>query len=197
MSAMGWWLVAVAALLVLLVVVLWRVAARIDRLHRRVVSSRSRLAKQLVKRNAETIQIATNESLARNDARRLHSTATKALLEAEAPLAADLLGMTKKQTQHESHQLDPALRLSAESAVSRCLREVLTPQVREQLSSDPLSAAQLEELDAACNRVRLLRSLHNQDIVQVRLLRRSPLAKIFRLAGNAPFPGFVDLDDKT
>lgn len=197
MSPMGWWLVALAALLVLLIVVLWSVAARIDRLHRRVVSSRSRLAKQLVERNAETIQIAANESLAKNDAHKLRTAATKALLVAEAPLAADLLGMTDKQAQFEFRQTDHALRLSAESAVSRCLREVLTPQVREQLSNDPLSAAQLEELDAACSRVRLQRSLHNQDIVQVRLLRQTPLAKTFRLAGKAAFPGFVDLDDKT
>lgn len=44
--------------------------------------------------------------------------------------------------------------------------------------------------------VRMARSFHNSHVDQVRRLRRGALVRIFRLAGRAPVPQTIDIDDE-
>lgn len=44
--------------------------------------------------------------------------------------------------------------------------------------------------------VRMARSFHNSHVDQVRRLRRSSLVRIFHLAGRAPVPQTIDIDDE-
>lgn len=52
------------------------------------------------------------------------------------------------------------------------------------------------ELQRARFDVRMARSFHNSHVDQVRRLRRTSLVRIFRLAGRAPVPQTIDIDDE-
>jgi hypothetical protein len=53
-----------------------------------------------------------------------------------------------------------------------------------------------ERLERARLDVRMTRSFHNSHVDQIRRLRRNPLARLLHLAGNAPLPVTVDIDDE-
>lgn len=180
------------ALLVILLLILWSLAGRIDRLHRRVVATRGRLARHLVKRSGHAIQLAEAGVLPKDDTKRLREAATAALLSAEIPLAPDGLEPATDKTD----PVDVQRRLATETRLATVLSEVLTLDVRGELEEDPLLAAQLESFDDEVYRAYLALSLHNQDVAQVRDLRSNWLARIFHLAGAAPMPEEVQLDDQ-
>lgn len=52
------------------------------------------------------------------------------------------------------------------------------------------------QLERARFDVRMARSFHNSHVDQVRRLRRNSLVRIFRLAGRAPVPQTIDIDDE-
>ena len=88
-------------------------------------------------------------------------------------------------------------RLERASALSRAIRETLTPDVRARIASDPQASARLEALDATCYRIQLTRNVHNVDVAGVRALRSARMVKLLRLAGYAPIPEPIDFDDDT
>ena len=51
------------------------------------------------------------------------------------------------------------------------------------------------ELGLAVRRVQLARRFHNDIVVSTRELRRRRLVTWFRLAGHAPMPGTIELED--
>lgn len=170
---------------------LWHTAGRLDRLHRRVMAARAHMARHLIKRAGHALQLAKLPVMSERDARRLQEAATNALVAAEHPLAPDGLDRAVGPADPSTVQK----RLEAESHLSALLRMILTPSMREKIRQDPLGAAQLESFDQESYRAALARSLHNQDVTHVRHLRSRPLARFFHLAGKAPLPVWVDLDD--
>lgn len=193
MALWGWALVVVGAVLLLGLLMAWNYAARVDRLHRRLSSARLGLDRHLVRRSAEALRISESPLAQEAGGAALHEAATTALLVSQFPLAPDTLGGFARQG--SGTQDDAATRLAAESALSWNLRETLNEPLREALRNDPLTRVQLQSLDDACNRVRVARNLHNQDVLQVRALRARPLVRLGHLAGSAPMPQFVDFDD--
>lgn len=201
MSALFWLLLGAVLVLAGAVAVLLRSAKRIDRLHRRVLASRQNLEIALVKRAAEATQLAAFPALDEHARRSVASAAAVCLELAEDGLATD--GLNSNFTRASGH--DPSdeaasaaqlveERLAAESALSETLREVLTAQVRSDLNDDPLAQASLRTLADTRYKVKVLRTVHNQDVSSVRKLRQARVARSFRLAGRAPLPEKVDFD---
>jgi hypothetical protein len=87
-------------------------------------------------------------------------------------------------------------RSQVESELSATLREVLNDaeEVAE-LHDDPTGGEVLEELAAAWYRVQLARRFHNDAVTQTRAARRSVFVRVLRLAGSAPEPVTLELDD--
>lgn len=189
----GWVAILVGVLVLIIGLVAWSYAARIDRLHRRLSSARLGLDRHLVRRSAEALRISEVPAVAAAGGDALHDAATEASLASQFPLAPDTLGGFARQGSGSGE--DAAKRLAAESALSRTLRETLNPKVRQQLQGDALASVQLASLDDAGNRARVARTLHNQDVLQVQALRGKILARAAHLAGSAPMPQFVDFDD--
>lgn len=193
MPMWGWVAVLVGVVVLIIGLMAWSYAARIDRLHRRLASARLGLDRHLVRRSAEALRISEVPSVVTAGGDTLHAAATEALLASEFPLAPDTLGGFARQGSGSGE--DAAQRLAAESALSRALREVLDPQMRKDLEEDPLTRVQLASLDDVGNRARVARTLHNQDVLQVQALRAKILPRVAHLAGSAPMPQFVDFDD--
>lgn len=184
------WLLVVAVLVCLLGVWLWRLAVRIDRLHRRVISTRAALGRSLVKRASDSLQLATSGLIDHTGSDDLATAARRCLAAVEIPVVAD--GIEDASTAVDVFE---DRRYVVESDLSRALRDVLDQQTRELLSGEPLGEAMLEDLDATAYRVRVNRTLHNQNVSLVRDLRGRIPARLFHLAGHAPMPQYVDLDD--
>ena len=107
-------------------------------------------------------------------------------------------GLDRRTTaSRRGDRVEVAARLERASALSRAIRDTLTPEVRCSITSDPQAAARLEALDATCYRIQLARSAHNTDVTQVRSLRGTALVRLFHLAGHAPEPEPIDFDDDT
>lgn len=186
-----WVWAALAGLLLLIFAVwLWRLAVRIDRLHRRVISSRKNLGRALVKRGADSLKLADSGLLGQEEATGLAQAARRALSLVEFPVIAD--GIEDDTTATDVYD---DRRYVVESALSQELREVLDEDARARLRLDPLGEAILGDLEATWYRVRMTRALHNQDVSLVRDLRRRWVVRAFHLAGWAALPQYVDLDD--
>ena len=185
-----------AIVLVALIVRLWTLAVRIDRLHRRVLQSRSVLDRALVKRAATCLQIADFGILEPSAASKLSTAAKTALAPVDVPISADKL----KGQGMVAFDPDPAKtaeRLLTESKLTRAIRQNLDETAKIAFRTDKVGAPLLEEFGRACYKVQVARRLHNQDVSQVRQLRAKPSARFFHLAGLAALPDFIDLDDET
>lgn len=123
------------------------------------------------------------ESLATQLSRRVAAVqqvaASGALDDAESLLLLDAAARAG-----EEHEPGPA-----QSALSQALRAVFDSP-HECLEEDLL------DLAAACRRVELARRFHNDLVSSVRLVRGLPQVRFFRLAGRAPEPTTIDLDDQ-
>lgn len=127
-----------------------------------------------------------------------HRVATaRASLETElarrSALVAELAG---------SGELDPASSLLLLDAAHRA--RTATPDEREKCESAltrAIGATSTDvepwagELGLAVRRVQLARRFHNDIVVSTRELRRRRLVTWFRLAGHAPMPGTIELED--
>lgn len=186
------WLWASLTILLLIVigVWLWRLAVRIDRLHRRVISSRNNFGKALVKRGADSLKLADSGLLDAESSAELAYAARKALALVEFPVIAD--GIEDDTTATDIYD---DRRYVVESALSQELRQLLDEETRTQIRRDPLGEAILGDLETTWYRVRMTRALHNQNVSLVRNLRQRWVVRIFHLAGWAALPQYVDLDD--
>jgi hypothetical protein len=90
--------------------------------------------------------------------------------------------------------VEPA-RERAESGLTATLREAMGgPEAVRELLAGP-SGEVVAGLAAAWYRATLARRFHNEAVAQARRVRRLWYVRLFRLAGRAPMPRTVELDD--
>lgn len=159
--------------LAVLVVLGWYLsfsAGRLDRLHARVEGARAALDAQLVRRASVALEIATSGLL--------------------DPASAVLLAAAA----HDAREASEDSRDQAESDLTRALQAALG-DVSDELAADPLGRDLLEELAAASKRVQLARRFHNDAVAASRDVRRKRVVRWLHLAGRAPLPDTVEIDD--
>lgn len=177
-------------------------ATRLDRIHRKVVASRLALDAQLVRRAAVAIELATSGSLDPASSVLVAEAAAAVTQDADAAsselaLAVPELATGASTTVSEGlHGSVSDVRVRAESELSATLRAALGEgdEIRE-LSEDPVAEPLIQALAAAWYRAQLARRFHNMAVAQARQYRRHWYVRLLRLAGHAPMPVTVDLDD--
>ena len=195
-SLSPWLLVAIAlAVIALGVVSAFAItrARRLDRLHQRILASRDSLSRLLLRRASEVDLLTRSAGL---DASGLAEAAHAYIQDGGDQLTTDGLDR-RTSAQRQGDRVEVVTRLERASALSRAIRETLTPDVRARIASDPQASARLEALDATCYRIQLTRNVHNVDVAGVRALRSARMVKLLRLAGYAPIPEPIDFDDDT
>jgi hypothetical protein len=169
--------------LALLLVLGWYLswsAARLDRLHHRVESSRAALDAHLARRAATAIEAAavldpaSGMILAAAGAESLAAGAARAAAgERAGPVAEEV-----------------------ENDLTRALLDTLAdPAEVAGLRRAPLAADLLDALAAACTRVQLARRFHNDAVAQAQRVRRKRVVRWGHLAGRAAMPAMVEFDD--
>jgi hypothetical protein len=163
-------IVVVAAVAIMGVYVSWR-AGRLDRLHARLEAARAALDTALVRRSSVALELAASGLL---------DPATSLLLAGAAHDARSA------QTDQELPQSD----------LTRALRAVFAqPGFRASLGQTEGAEELLTELEGAAHQVFLARKFYNDAVAATRDARRRPLARLLRLAGGAPLPGFFEIED--
>ena len=142
-------------------------ATRLDQLHHRIDLGRESLNTQLALRSGVVLELV----------------GSGALDDPEAVLLSDA-----------AHHARHAPEAQAESGLSQVLRAVFASP--ESIAAVRAEAPELvDELAAACRKVELARRFHNDHVTSARALRSRRRVRWFRLAGHAPEPTTVDLDD--
>ncbi|SIA75739.1 Uncharacterised protein [Mycobacteroides abscessus subsp. abscessus] len=168
-------------------------ARRLDRLHQRILASRDSLSRLLLRRASEADLLSRSVGLENSG---LADAACAYIQDGGDQLTTDGLDR-RTAAQRQGDRVEVAARLERASALSRAIRETLTPDERARIASDPQASARLEALDATCYRIELTRNVHNVDVAGVRALRSARMVKLLRLAGHAPIPEPIDFDDDT
>ena len=198
-SLSPWLLVAIVLAVIALAVVAGFAitrARRLDRLHQRILASRDSLSRLLLRRASEAELLAHAAGLDSGGGPGLVDAARAYIRDGGDQLTTDGLDR-RTSAQRQADRVEVNARLERASAVTRAIRETLTPDVRAQITADPQAAARLEALDATCYRIELTRNVHNVDVAGVRALRSARMVKLLRLAGHAPVPEPIDFDDDT
>lgn len=197
MISLSPWLLAtiVLAVMALAVVAGFAItrARRLDRLHQRILASRDSLSRLLLRRASEADLLSRSAGL---ESSGLADAARAYIQDGGDQLTTDGLDR-RTAAQRQGDRVDVATRLERASALSRAIRETLTPEERARIASDPGADARLEALDATCYRIELTRNVHNVDVAGARALRSARMVKLLRLAGHAPIPEPIDFDDDT
>lgn len=172
----GWmWLGVVAILLALLLgMYLSSTAGRLDRLHRRIETSRLALDAQLLRRSSVAIELASSGIM----------DPAASLIVVEAAHEA--------RTAVDGSDMDRAM---AESDLTAALVAALDRDEVAELEQVGNGPAMLDELGGACRRVQLSRRFLNDAVRACRQLRRQRMVRWFRLAGHAPWPDSWEMDD--
>jgi len=168
-----WTLIVIALFVVLLFVVYvsWR-AGRLDRMHNRVEAARTALDLAMVRRSSSAYELASSGLL---------DPANSVLLASAVRRAKDA---------------DQAERDLAESDLTRALRATFSqPGFRTELDGVDGATELVAEVDAAAQQVFIARKFYNDVAARTMDARRRPLARVFRLSGNAPQPEFFEMDD--
>jgi hypothetical protein len=179
------WVLTVFAVLLLLGWYLSVSASRLDRLHHRVETLRAALDAQLARRAAAAVEAAP-----------LLDPAT-GLLVADAAAQALAAGETRAETSETEwiEAAGPAEEI--ENDLTRALHVAFgdPAEVADLRDAAPLAAQSLELLTQACTRVQLARRFHNDAVAAAVRVRRKPVVRWARLAGHAPPPAMVEIDD--
>jgi hypothetical protein len=166
------WVLVVAAVLVALGLYLSWTAGRLDRTHARVDASRAMLDAEFLRRSASTLEFATSGVLD----------------PASSVLLADAASRART--------VDEAGRDQAESDLTVVLTATFGElEVVEPLRFDAESSAAVDELASACRRAAHARRFHNEMVRSALRLRRKRVVRMLGLAGHAPWPEMVELDD--
>ena len=195
-SLSPWLLVAIAVAVIALGVVAGFAitrARRLDRLHQRILASRDSLSRLLLRRASEADLLTRSVGMENSG---LADAARAYIQDGGDQLTTDGLDR-RTAAQRQGDRVEVATRLERASALSRAIRETLTPEERARIASEPQASARLEALDATCYRIELTRNVHNVDVAGVRALRSARMVKLLRLAGHAPIPEPIDFDDDT
>ncbi|MEV7971916.1 hypothetical protein [Cellulomonas sp. NPDC089187] len=190
---MTWSEIAVIVVAVVLLIVwwLWVTANRIDRLHRKVVASRAVVDTQLLRRASAASTLSASgmldpvSSVLVGEAAWASINAGRPETAGMAPLPAGIAA-----------PVGTADRGTVESELSATLREVLDdPEEVAELREEPGGGDLLDALADAWYRVQLARRFHNEAVAQAQRMRRGWAIRTFRLAGRAPLPQTLELDD--
>lgn len=174
---MGWWWLAVLGLLVAAAVGLYlsSTAGRLDRLHKRIDTSRLSLDALLLRRSSIALEVAASGVL----------DPASSMLIADAAHAA-----------RTAADVDDATRALSESALTAALVAALgDPQDVSEARESDLGEGLMTELSAACLRVELARRFLNDAVRACRQLRRQRSVRWFALAGRTPLPDTWEMDD--
>jgi hypothetical protein len=192
---MTWSETAVVVVAVLLIVLWWSwvAASRIDRLHRKVVASRAVVDTQLLRRASAASTLAASGVLDPVSSV-LIGEASWASIAAGSPQTQ---GIARLPAEIGPERVDaPADRGLIESELSATLREALDdPAEVEALREEPGADELLDALGDAWYRVQLARRFHNEAVAQAQRMRRGWAVRTLRLAGHAPMPQTLELDD--
>lgn len=187
--------VAVAAAMLVALWSIWVVASRLDRLHRKVGSSRAVLDNQLVRRASVAAELAASGLLDPVSSVLVGEAAWRALVAGAGPDVLDALPVAN---------LDPDVPVGGEHPDRDLAESELSATVRTALADDDEVAALraeaygaelLDALAAAWYRVQLARRFHNEAVAQTSRVRRKVLVRLLRLHGHAPIPVSVEIDD--
>jgi hypothetical protein len=170
-----WWIALAVALAAVFGLYLSMTAGRLDRLHKRIDTSRLALDAQLLRRSAVALEVAASGLL---------DPATSALVADAA------------HTARTAPEDDPVAKGLAESDLTKALGAAFADREDvDGLRAVPEGAALVDELDGACMRVELSRRFLNDAVRACRQVRRQRLPRWFGLAGRTPWPDTVEMDD--
>jgi hypothetical protein len=166
------WLYAVVVVVVAVIIASYAAwtAGRIDRLHNRVAVARSVLDAELAARAALVQELAGSGTL--------------------DPASSLLL----VDAAHRARTAPAEEREQAESALTRALEATATETESATATGTELEVWR-DDLATSARRVQMARRFHNDVVVSTRTLRRRRLVRYLRLAGHAPMPETVELDD--
>ncbi len=189
--------VVVAAALLLALWSIWVVASRLDRLHRKVGSSRAVLDNQLVRRASVAAELAASGLLDPVSSVLVGEAAWRALVAGaghdlvdELPVASLDPDVPVGGSEHHDRDL-------AESELSATVRTALADDDEvAALRAEPYGGELLDALAASWYRVQLARRFHNEAVTQTRRVRRKVAVRVLRLHGHAPIPVSVEIDDQ-
>lgn len=204
--------------IVILGLALWLIlnsARRLDRLHRKVVSSRLALDSQLLRRSSASYELASSGVLDPVSSVLLAETAQAVIGSSEEGDQELLVAVPDLSELVQAHRaasngtpasarvvaqaLDAGLgaeREARESALTAVVEEILDPAEQESdLYADGYSSQLLEQLAAAWYRVHIARRFHNESVLQAQRVRSKWWVRLFRLAGYAPMPQTVEFND--
>lgn len=170
-----WWLIVAILVLALAGLYLSMTAGRLDRLHRRIDTSRHALDTQLLRRSALALDMSASGVF--------------------DPATAVVLGDSAHGARAASED-DVVARGLAESDLTRVLVEAI-PDVQEAdaLRGSAGDPTMLDDLRGTCVRVQLSRRFHNDAVRACRQVRNQRVVRWFRLAGHTPWPQTVEMDD--
>ncbi|CAB4862571.1 MAG: hypothetical protein F2793_01445 [Actinobacteria bacterium] len=174
---MNWIVVAGFAGLFLLVLAwyLSSTAGRLDRLHRKIDTSRLALDAQLLRRSSVALELSSSGVL--------------------DPASSLVLADAAHRARTTSDE-DDATRSRAESDLTAALDAALEyPEDVAEVRASDVGAELLDELDAAIRRVELSRRFLNDAVRACRQLRGQRAARWFWLAGRTALPQSWEMDD--
>ncbi|NMM17644.1 MAG: hypothetical protein HHJ14_11120 [Cellulomonas sp.] len=197
--------VVVGAVVLLVGWRLWVSASRLDRLHRKVASSRAVVDAQLLRRASAAANLAASglmdpvSSLLVGEAAWAAIAAASTSVEALARISAELTeldGGLADAADPECPLTPPVDVGLVESELSSTVRAALddtqeVTDMRGELGGDELVSA----LADAWYRAQLARRFHNEAVAQTQRVRRGWPVRAFGLAGRAPVPQTLELDD--
>jgi hypothetical protein len=196
---MSWSEVTVVVTIVLALALwwVWVAASRLDRLHRKVGTSRAVLDAQLTRRATAAAELATSGLLDPVSSVLVGEAAWAALATGAQHLPADLRALLgPEEVPAGRAALVGVDRGGIESELSATLREALDdPDEVAALRADPAGDELVDLLASSWYRVQLARRFHNEAVTQTVGARRGPLVRLLRLAGHAPEPHSLELDD--
>lgn len=173
-------LVLLVVLLALVTLYLSQTAARLDRLHHRLDTSRAGLQGQFQDRAHQVLELATSGRLDPASSVLLADAADAALIESRV-----------------SGEAFDSARCAAESALTRLLDLTLAdPEVAAEINEQPGGAQTLADLASVAQRAAWSRRFYNDTVRACLAVRKQRLVRWFRLAGSAPLPHTVELDDE-
>ncbi|MDF2806877.1 MAG: hypothetical protein K0S43_1823 [Cellulosimicrobium sp.] len=199
---MTWSEITVLVLVVAALVawLLWVAASRLDRLHRKVMASRLALDAQLVRRASAAVDLAASGELDPASSI-LVAEAAHAVLDDDddtSRLADQVPGLALAEGPRPRRLLGGMAesRALAESDLTATLRSALedaddVAELRSGSAGDEL----LGTLSATWYRAQLARRFHNEAVAQAQRVRHKWWVRLFHLAGHAPMPATVELDD--
>jgi hypothetical protein len=182
----------------------WVVASRLDRLHRKVATSRAALENQLVRRASVTAELAASGLLDPVSSVLIGEAAWLALSaggHGRDELVVALPDVERMLRGHDRvlgavDASAPDERARLESELSRTVREAIADPVEvEAVRAEPGGAELLDALAGAWYRVQLARRFHNEAVAQTQRVRRKVLVRVLHLYGHAVLPQTVEIDD--